>query len=218
MKKFCLFGAVLVMGLTGCGNDPESFASARLVQSLVTERGASGSGAQAPVTLTREILSQILTPVMLVRINTRGQQALIGKRETNGDVETWSTVDGVNVSLQNGVVVATRGLGADLMAASGPSAERLLVDGASHIRIHTTLDGLDQPIKRRFACTISSLGQQTIDVVEVSYRVTHVVEVCESEGTSVRNDYWIDSARKMRKVRQWIGQEIGHIEIEDLRR
>jgi hypothetical protein len=220
MRNVALLGTVLALGLAGCGNDPESFASARLVQTAVKDSAASvrrGAPAAAPPPLTREVLSQILTPVMVVRMISRGQQALIGQVETNGDVETWSTVDDVTVSFRNGVVVATRGLGADLMAASGPSGSQLLGSQNSYSRIHTSLDGLDQPVRRTLECSSSRKGQQSIDVVEISYQVTHIVETCLSDGLSIQNDYWLDGARKMRKSRQWIGQEIGYLEIEDLR-
>lgn len=220
MRKLALVAAAIAVTLTGCGNDPESFASARLVQGIVTERTSSvrGTAPAAPPKLTREILSQVLTPVMVVRVASRGQQALIGQVETNGDVETWSTVDDITISFRNGVVVATRGLGADLMAAAGPSGRQLVSSGSDFSRIHTTLNGLDQPVKRELFCKTSHQGVQNIDIVEISYRATHIVETCTTDGGSIQNDYWIDTAGKIRKSRQWIGQEIGYLEIEDLRR
>jgi hypothetical protein len=220
MSKRAILSAVLAIAVAGCGNDPDSFASARLVQSVVKTSATSARSAvpAKPPKLTRAVLSQVLTPVMVVRIESRGQQALIAKVETNGDVETWSTADDVTVSFRNGVVVATRGLGADLMAASGPSAAQLPGQASSYTRLHTTLNGLDQPVKRALSCSVSGRNQQSIDIVDVSYSVTHVVETCSTDGGIVRNDYWIDNARKMRKSRQWIGQDIGYLEIEDLRR
>jgi hypothetical protein len=220
MKTFALIAATIAMTLGGCGNDPESFASARMVQGLVKEKTASARGAAAAPSpkLTRAVLSQVLTPVMLVNLESRAQQALIGQVETNGDVETWSTVDDVSISFRHGVVVATRGLGPDLMAAAGPSGGQLLSSGSTFTRVHTTLNGLDQPIKRQLACTTSNQGTQTIDIVEVAFKATHIVETCDTGNGSIQNDYWIDSAGKIRKSRQWIGQEIGFLVIEDLRR
>lgn len=219
MKTFALIAAAIAMTLAGCGNDPESFASARLVQGIVKDKATSVRGAApaAAPKLTRAFLAQVPTPVMWVTLESRGQQALIGQVETNGGVETWSTVDDVTISFRNGVVVATRGLGADLMAAAGPSGGQLLASGSTFTRVHTTLNGLDQPIKRQMTCTVSNQGVQSIDIVEISYRATHIVETCDIGGASIQNDYWIDAAKKMRKSRQWIGQEIGYLEIEDLR-
>lgn len=220
MRKLALLAAAISITLAGCGNDPESFASARLVQGIAKESTSSvrGKAPTAPPKLTRAVLAQVLTPVMVVRLESRGQQALIGQVETNGDVETWSTVDDITISFRHGVVVATRGLGADLMAAAGPSGGQLSSSVPSFLRTHTTLNGLDQPTKRQLSCSTSSNGMQSIDIVEVSYRATHIVESCTTDGGSIQNDYWIDAAGKIRKSRQWIGQEIGYLEIEDLRR
>lgn len=206
--------------LSGCGNDTESFATARAMKTTVSDR-VSGAGkakpAAAPPQITRAILAQILTPVQLVTLEKRKQQAVIGPVATNQGVETWSSVDKVTISFRKGVIVATRGLGADLMAADVPAVATLTGATSAYGRIHTELNGLDQAVRTSYSCQVTERNAQAIEVVEISYPTTYIRETCTSSGATFANEYWIDKAQKIRKSKQWISEEVGYVTIQDLR-
>jgi hypothetical protein len=219
MKNLFLTCALAAMALTGCGNDPESFAGARLVKSAITDGASSLKRSAEPaakLAIKRSDLDAISTPAQLVTLQN-GKQGLVGLLQNNRGVTTWSTVDDVTISLRDGVIAATRGLGDDLMAAVPVSPNQLASGAKSYQRTLTHLDGIDQAIATTFTCNASIDGRQQIEIVQLSYSTTHVVESCSSASTSFQNDYWIGAAG-IRKSRQWVSENAGYLTIEDLRR
>lgn len=211
-----LMGALL---LSACGNDSEPTSNGALLKSLSSSGMAQlRGGADAAPPMTRARLAEVLTPVMLMTIERTGVEALFAEIETSRGVETWSSVDDITISLRNGVIVATRGFGADLMAASVPAVTLASGGGQGHMRRHSTLSGTDQPVLTEFACQFSRDGVKAVDIVQISYQLTHIVETCTAGDLSFQNDFWIGSDQKIRKSRQWISPEAGFITIEDVRR
>lgn len=204
-----------LLAVSGCGNDPETSQGTALAKGFLA-KAKSAAPAQTP--LTRAVLDQVETPVMVARLETRQVFALIAKIEDNGAVETWSTLDDITISQSDGVIVATRGLGGDLMSARVPAVFALRNDGGRHDRMHSFLDGEDQPVQRRFTCSVSALGAETIEIVEVKFSTRHFVENCSGEGVAFRNDHWFDADGTLRKSRQWIGEDVGYLVLENPRR
>lgn len=215
MKRCFVSALAVVTALSGCGNDPE--ASQVL---LVAKSALSGAQRSAPAQpqITRALLDQIVTPVMLARLEKRGAVAPIAEIQRNGPVETWSTLDDITISLRDGVIVATRGLGGDLMAAHVPAASQLSSAGSSYTRTYSHLNGEDQMVRREFSCETSAIGQKTIEIIEINYSVRHFVEDCVGASKTFRNDFWLGSAGKFRKSRQWVGEDLGYVILEDPKR
>ncbi|MFN7224189.1 MAG: YjbF family lipoprotein [Paracoccaceae bacterium] len=216
-----LFGAGLVglVVLSACGNDVDKSSNTEVIRALSASTAAKIKGASAPIErMTRARLAEVVTPVMLLSVDASGKQALIAEIQSNGGVETWSTVDDITISLRKGVIVATRGFGADLMAASAPVVSRAVGNGQSHSRVHTVLDGEDKPVRTHFTCTFQINGQQVIDIVEIKYNLTQVTEDCVADTVRFRNLYWMTDDQHLRKSRQWISPEVGFLTIEDVRR
>ena len=209
--------AVALLTLLGCGNDPEASQHVEVAKGVLS--GAMSAPPPQPP-LTRDVLDQIVTPVMVARLETRGSFAVIGEIGKNGPVATWSTLDAVTISLKDGVIVATRGLGGDLMAARVPGLSDLLSNGTRHGRIFTHLNGEDQVVRSVFSCTTSAFGHETIEIVEIKYGVQRFAENCIGEGESgtFRNDFWVGPAGTLRRSRQWLGEDLGYIIIEDPKR
>lgn len=97
--------------------------------------------------LTRAMLNRQGQPTLLAelpKLSVSATMALFGR---NGDVQTWKSADGVSLSFLDGVLVSSRGLGADVMSADVSGTRAMLAgDGsARHIRLHSYLDGDYQP-------------------------------------------------------------------------
>jgi hypothetical protein len=204
--------------LSACGNDIEPTSNGALLKSLSSSGMARIRGGSAPEPMTRARLAEVVTPVMLMTIERTGVEALFAEIETSRGVETWSSVDDITISLRNGVIVATRGFGADLMAANVPAVSLASGGGQGHTRQHSTLNGEDQPVQTDFTCRFSQDGVKAVDIVQISYSLTHVVETCAAGDLSFQNDFWLGSDQKIRKSRQWISPEVGFITIEDVGR
>ncbi|WP_435257134.1 YjbF family lipoprotein [Thioclava sp. FR2] len=214
MKKAIIALITGATVLSACGNDTDAFAMAQVAKAVVPIRAQKSDGGLG---LTRAALQDILSPVQLITLEERNQQALVGEIEQNGGVETWSSVDKVTISLRNGVLVATRGLGDDLMSASGQRPNVQVSADGTYARSYVHLNGLDQTRRLVLTCSARSNGAKSIEIVEKIYSVTEIEETCSLDGQSVTNSYWIDSAGKIRKSRQWVSPNAGSVVIEDLR-
>jgi hypothetical protein len=80
-------------------------------------------------TITPDAIAATSEPLLFVELTETGQQVIMALTGRNGDVVTWSTADGQSISLQGGVLVATRGFGFDLMSAEVAGTVAALAGG-----------------------------------------------------------------------------------------
>ena len=205
-----------IMALSACGPDTSEIATLTGAKAVVAAAVAPITKRNAPKAnnqMTRAKLANILTPVDLVTIETTGAQGVIAKIGTNRGVETWSSVDNKTLAMRNGIIIATRGLGADLISAAAPQA---IAAGQTYQRSHVVLDGADQPVTSRFSCHMTAGAAETIVVVERSYATRRITERCSGDSGAFVNDYWVETSGKLRKSRQLISKDIGFVVIEHL--
>lgn len=209
-----------IFSLSACSSGTEETATAVVYKALIaathTGIGAKDAPAEANLGVTRAALQNIAVPLQLVTLESRGAQAAIFKTGTNGDVETWSSQDKKSLSMRNGIIVATRGLGDDLMSAAVPKITQLQHENATHLRIHTFLDGEDKPVQLRFECRIFRQVAETIAVLKRNYATHRTTETCRGPSGTFSNIFWIEAGGKMRKSRQFLSNSIGYVMIEQL--
>lgn len=208
---------VLALALSACGTDTDETAGSRAWLAFAQQSLGSDAPAQPQAGLTRAALARVVTPVDLVTLERAGVSGLIARIGTNGGVETWSSADDRTVSFRNGLLVATRGLGADLMSADVPPLSRIAAGQGSHGRTHVTLSGDEQPIRATYSCVLTTIGPETVVIVERSMTLRHVQETCAGRGESFVNDYWFDGRGILWQSRQWAGRDLGHLRIQRLR-
>lgn len=215
--------AVLAL-LPACGNDKSgpnpviSALGAAAKQGMAKVKGKSAATAQpaaapaaaAPADL-RAQLEKAGQPVLLVQAQSLGRTGFLGIVDSKGDVLTWETPDGASFSQRNGVLIQTRGIGADLMSADAPSPEQLR-SGQGYKRVYYFLGPDDQGTRRTYDCKASVVGAETIDVLGKSHKTSHVSEVCERPLGKVSNDYWFEGGT-IRQSRQWVSPGVGYIEF-----
>lgn len=216
--------AALALALiSGCGNDkggpnPVMSAVGAMAKQGIAKAKASKSGAQpaakaaSPADL-RATLEKAGKPTLLVSSNVLGRTGFMAIYDTKGDVITWATPDGATFSHRDGVLIQTRGLGADLMSAQAPSVGQLLSPGSSYQRIYYFLGDDDQGTRRTYDCVTAILGKETIEILGKSHSATHVSETCERPLGKVTNDYWIEG-KAIRKSRQFASGPVGYLDFE----
>lgn len=214
-RLLLLVATALVIG--GCGNDKEAGAGikgvAQLVKQAIAPRGQQA--AQAPA-ITREALGAYKTPMIMAELPAIGLTTFLVPFGQNVDVQTWSTVDDKTISFRQGVMVATRGFGPDLMQAVVPSAAQLARGVGSHRRVHYYLDGADHIRQHDFDCTLSRSGAETVTVVGIEYATDHVTETCSRGGQDFANEYWFEKGGFLRKSKQMLVPEWGAIQFQRL--
>lgn len=158
--------------------------------------------------LTPEVVDASPTPLMLVR--AQGQVGLMAPVAQTGDTVTWGGPRDQAVVMTDGFLAATRGLGDDLMGAD-VSGLRAVLGGGQYERRMAWLDGLDQPVDRRFTCVVTPQGTDQIDVVGRSYTATKVEEKCSDGPLTFSNRYWLDQSGGLRQAQQFASVKGGYV-------
>lgn len=198
----------------------------RLALALSALALVAACSAQAPsasairASMTQAQLAQLSTPLMLAEVPDSGLAATLVPVQSRGGVETWRTGDAQTLTFREGVLIATRGLGDDLMSAdvNGTLAALRRGGGTDYPRLMSYLDGEDRNEFRAMTCNMSAPQSATVEGIGTRYPTRLSVETCYTTGLSVTNRYWHDVNGKMRRAEQWAGPGLGMLVTERLTR
>ncbi len=218
----------LALALSGCGNDQGSGLSglklgttANIALALLNRPGgqaqAVAAGATpdaATIAAGRALLQQAGQPILLVQDPSRGLAAFMAPLGVNGDVVTWATPDYLTIGLRDGIVISTRGFGADLMSASAPTAARIALGSGRHQRLYYYLDGADQTQALRYDCVLSSEGPEVITLLGKSHQTRKVAESCSGDHGSFVNHFWFEGQSHLRQSSQLRAPGVGNLQLE----
>jgi hypothetical protein len=133
-----------------------------------------------------------------------------------GEITVWRTDSNETLTTRGGVLVATRGLGGDLLSSSLQLSGRGQAP-ASGERVLYVRSGDNSKTTLVLTCEVTDLGSETTTIIERKYPTRHVRERCTGGGGTVINDYWIDRGRpRVRQSRQWAGPQIGYLRLRRL--
>lgn len=121
------------------------------------------------------------------------------------------------ITLDQGFLTATRGMGGDLMSSEQSRVIPPMVlarrEGAVE-RTFRHLDGDDRLVAQRFVCRVENRGPREIPVLGgTTARTTFMAEICLSETGALRNLYWVGQDGRLVQSRQWAGDWLGMIAL-----
>ncbi|MFN3937972.1 MAG: YjbF family lipoprotein [Gemmobacter sp.] len=211
-------GVALLLG--ACGSDREITGDIRLLADALREpvvRAATRATApaDAPASLTPAQVDASPVALMIVTPQNIGTTAVFGATGRNGPVVTYTSADRVTVALDRGVLVATRGLLADLMSADAPSATALAAGAGSHRRSHFLLGPLDRQIRQDFDCALASGGSEVVQIAGRAWTTRVVTETCAGPSGRFVNRYWVEPGGRIRQSEQWINPRVGTVRLSD---
>lgn len=228
-RRVAGLAAAALLALAGCSRGPD--APPTQLQLLTAARGSvikiAGRvrGAEAPARppLTRAALDTVTVPVLEVTLERRDDWAFFFRTlertdASPGRIEQWSTEDSnFTLTLRGGVLIATRGLGGDLLSSTvqvsdaGPGP----ASGGEHRQLIRNLDYRETALA--LSCELVDLGPETIVIVERRHATRHLQQRCEGGGGRVVNDYWTDPrADVIWQSRQWAGPQLGYFRLRRL--
>lgn len=208
--------ALLALGTAACGSDSGTDAIGQFARNALQLARPEA----APTPVTQQQIEQVLAgtegAVALVEVESRAQQAVVVEIERNGSYVTYGSPSRQTVTLRNGVLTATRGLGGDLMSLDAPGLDALIRNRASGTvtRSMRFLDGEDLTKEYDLSCKIVRDGIKTLQSGVQALRLT---ETCRHEGATVTNTYLVDDKGRVLESRQWSGAFSGHLSIRQLR-
>ena len=159
--------------------------------------------AQIKAGLSPAVLARFNGPVMIAQLPSRNAVALLSKVGTNQGVDTFLSTDGISISISNGVIVATRGFGFDLMRADYAEPLLAIKNPPQEIaRNFSHLDGENQLITTTYDCSYATIGAR------------QVKEVCTSSTQSFENTHSLDENGEIFSATQWVSLQTGPIVFE----
>ncbi len=199
-----LFGGVaaVLLALSGCGSEKQGTTGVGIAKGLITQAIAARKGAEPAPPVTREVLSQFKTPMIQTDIPALGDTIYLVPYGKNGGVDTWSGGDDRNISFRDGVMIATRGFGPDIMQSVAPSINQIASGDGSYDRAYYYLDGADRTQRFDYRCNLRVAGTETITVVDRQHTTRHVVEECSGKTGVFANEYWFENGVFLRKSKQ----------------
>ncbi len=205
--------ALALAALVGaCGNDTAQPGVGKAVVASLKGRLAGGeeaprpSAAQLRAAITPEFRAQSGNkPLLIVTSRRVPVSSILTMFAENDGVRTYLSPDQISFSVRDGILVATRGLGDDLMSADVSDVlPRIRAGSGRAVRVHRYLDGENQLILASFVC---DYGRGSGGVVE---------ESCQGEDRSFVNRYNLGGGGQIVTSDQWVGVGQGSYRIEDL--
>ncbi len=196
---------------------PHLLAALALLAACATQ-GPTGTEIRAALTPAQ--LERAQVPLLLAEVPGVNLAATLVLMQSRDGVETWRTGESQTLSFRGGVLVATRGLGDDLMSAEVTGTLAALNGGPQegYPRLLTYLDGEDRTLFRAMICSMSAPEPTMVEGIGTSYATRATVETCHTTGLSVTNRYWQDPDGTMRRAEQWVGPGLGMLVTERLTR
>jgi hypothetical protein len=187
---------------------------------VTTVFGALAGGGESEAVdgtpLTREVIEAQEIDLLRVSIISREATAFLAIGGVNGTTVTWLSPDGLSLTFDRGVLVASRGFGDDLMGSDAGGAIASLNGGGNHLRTQDFLNSLDRIEQRVFQCETIATGTEALTIVERTYQTTVLEETCVDGGFSFKNTYWRDREGVIWQSRQWISAQTGYLGYQRL--
>lgn len=121
---------------------------------------------------------------------------------TRGDTILWQSGAQASITTRNGVIVATRGLGDDLMSAD-------VSDLASAIRFGGRAEGY----RENHYLDVDTQKQVRVFICDFSYDAGDLIETCYADGLEIQNTYSSRTSTGFVRSRQWIGPVLGYANL-----
>ena len=216
-----IFSILSLIALSACGNSTELETGETKVLKIIKDKLDAPSGATAYIdarkVVSRDIIDGVGVPILFVEID-RGQNGTMTQYPGKGVGQTWLGVDGSTVTLDNGLLKATRGMGDDLMG----SEISVMIDWSDLVEVsyerrmaYLSLDNKTQI--NQYSCVLTDTkSMETISLFDAEFSVKHMQETCRGEAGSFVNDYYIDTDGFVRNSRQYQGEKIGYMTIARL--
>ena len=223
MNKF-IFKFAIIFLLVSCSNTPEletgEIKTLQMLKSAINQSVKPKTFIDARKLLSREQIDAANIPVLFVELES-GQNGTLTPYPGQGVGQTWIGADGATVTLEQGILNATRGMGDDLMGSRSlmPPWSKIGIAVTQYHRRASFITGGNKIFERTFKCNIKKYDQkETIKIWGLNYQATKFEENCNHKDFKISNTYYLDNKEIVRKSLQFHGDTIGYIFTERLDR
>ena len=221
MKKHVLLLSLII--LTACSNSSDfETGEIKAIKNLRDTLLASKTPTKILDTrtiITREKIDDAKIPVLFMELEN-GQNGTLTLYPGQGVGETWLGADGATVTLERGIIKATRGMRGDVMGgtSSMPSWTEVK-DTSEYTRQISYLSGNNQIETKTYSCTTErDKKRSSVTIFDVDFSVQEYREICTHGAIKLNNVYFVDKETIVRKSIQYHGLALGYVTTERLDR
>ena len=223
--RYLLVALAAAVTLSACGNDPSFKAYGGGAYPLLAAIKAKTSplpiladpndpATRAGILNFRAGLQKQGQPLILASNASLKFGTLLAPFGGSNGVETWSSTAYQTISLRDGMMVATRGFGSDLMSSVLPSTATIAAAHGTTSRRYSYLDGADKLQSFDFTCQLAPAPPESIEVVAKLYATRKVTEACSGSQGSFTNEYWFDHGTNLRQSKQFIAPKLNSMFLQ----
>lgn len=214
---------VALLFLTACSSDAArpDLPLKDMAKAVVQRAFGGGDPAAAPsapdaatVAAGRKLLEEAGKPVILMTDAGTGLAGFMGVLGVNGPVQTWATPEYLTIGLRDGVLISTRGFGADLMSSEAPDLAVLRTGNGQYQRRFFYLDGADQTQVHDYLCTLHTAGAERLTQLGRAYDTRLVTEKCSGKQGDFENRFWFDASGVLRQSSQMRLQGVENLQLQ----
>ena len=220
-----LLSVLCAITLGACGNAPDIQTARAGTQSLIalfrgkTTESPIGANPNDPaikagILALRAGMQKDGQPVILASNKSLKFGTFLAPFGGSNGVITWSSTGYQMISLKDGVMVATRGFGPDLMSSVLPTIGTIAAAQGTTQRRYSYLDGGDQPQSQDYTCILAPGGSESIEVVGLTFVTRKVTEACSGDAGTFTNEYWFDGGTKLRQSKQFLALGLDNMSIQ----
>lgn len=221
MLRRALGLAVLPLVLLGCSAGKNVTSPGLALQEILIAQGQArldrnGNPSERIMALTRADVNGMGETVLRAQIPNFGLASVLYLSQDRAPYSIWRTPDKVTLQFRAGMIIGSKGVGADLVSVDDPRMIAVLEgrEGpGSSTRVNRAFNGLNETVATEFTCVIEDMGATSVTVVGLSYPVRHLRQTCTSPNENFVNDYW-QQGRTVWKSRQWFNEQVGYMTVE----
>lgn len=156
-------------------------------------------------------LSKFTQPIILISSLDKVNQATLVALGNNDEKLTWVSSDGISVSYDQGVLIATRGYSQDLLSLKYKTPAKVFASTAiQYSKVHRYLSGDNNYFDINFECSGTKQKSKIIRMLDYNLTVDKFVEDCKSEEYEYVNEYdLLAGSTIVVRSKQWISPTNG---------
>ncbi|NDV02553.1 YjbF family lipoprotein [Pseudoroseicyclus tamaricis] len=218
MMRKALIAAAL-MALSSCGTTGQQSPVLTLARAAIPALGAGppGDPSAAPPGFSPQEVAANPGAYSLITIHGLYPAGLARIVEASDGRVTYESQYRFSAAYRDGILVGTRGLADDLMAADpGNLLAAIRAGGGTTRRVHETLSPLDEIERTSFDCTIGGGALETVNLGLKEVPARGWEEECLGGGLQFKNKYWLDSAGEIVASRQFVSETVAYLRENSL--
>ena len=223
MNKF-LVSLALIFILSSCSNAPETetgeIRTLQLLKKSFDSLNKPKRFIDARNLINRKEIDAANMPLLFVELES-GQNGTLTPYPGQGVGQTWLGADGATVTLDRGILKASRGMGDDLMGSSSsmPLWSKIHKKTENYSRELIYITGNNEIGKHVFSCHVEKTGgEEFIKIWDINFKVDTFNEKCFNDTLSFKNIYYVDAQNIVRRSIQYHSDTLGLVTIERLDR